>query len=253
MAGIFNTTEPQRALARNAKGRLARHGYRNVEVRLGDGTLGWPEGGPVDAIIVPAGGPEMPERLRNQVKLGGRFVIPIGSLSDEERVVKVAGDGEHAFHEEDLGPVRFVPLIGEHGWSEALPDETGGPIEVELRPPARPRPPTGLLRETAERLPDLDDPAFGRLLDRFADARVVLLGEATHGTSEFYQARAAITRALIERHGFSIVAVEADWPDAAAIDRYVRHKAPAATAAPAFRRFPPLMSPNLHVHDFIHS
>ena len=52
---------------------------------------------------------------------------------------------------------------------------------------------------------------------------MVLLGEASHGTSEFYRARAAITRRLIERHGFNIVAVEADWPDAATIDRYVRH------------------------------
>ena len=251
IAAQVYTIERHRALARNAKDRLDRLGYRNVEVRLGDGTLGWPEGGPFDATIVTAGGPEIPESLRNQLKLGGRLVIPIGSLSDEQRLVKVVRDGEHAFHEEDLGPVRFVPLIGEHGWSEELPDESGGPIEVELRPPARPRPPTGLLRETAERLPDLDDPAFGRLFDRFADARVVLLGEATHGTSEFYQARAGITRALIERHGFSIVAVEADGPDAAAIDRYVRHKASAAAAAPAFRRFPTWMWRNVEVHDFI--
>jgi hypothetical protein len=62
-------------------------------------------------------------------------------------------------------------------------------------------------------LPTLDDPeAFGARFDRFAEARVVLLGEATHGTSEFYRARAAITRRLIERHGFTVVAVEADWP-----------------------------------------
>ncbi|HYY38823.1 MAG TPA: erythromycin esterase family protein, partial [Xanthobacteraceae bacterium] len=89
------------------------------------------------------------------------------------------------------------------------------------------------------------------LFDRFADARVVLLGEATHGTSEFYRARAAITRSLIERHGFTIVAVEADWPDAAAIDRYIRHKAPAADATPAFRRFPTWMWRNVEVHDFV--
>ena len=66
--------------------------------------------------------------------------------------------------------------------------------------------------------------AVRRRFDRFADARVVLLGEASHGTSEFYRARAAISRRLIERHGFNIVAVEADWPDAATIDRYVRHR-----------------------------
>src|SRR3546814_18486829 len=65
---------------------------------------------------------------------------------------------------------------------------------------------------------------FGAFFDRYGDARVVLLGEATHGTSEFYLARAAITRRLVERHGFNVVAVEADWPDAARIDDYVRHR-----------------------------
>ena len=65
-------------------------------------------------------------------------------------------------------------------------------------------------------LPPLNDiDAFGRAFDRYAGARVVLLGEASHGTSEFYRARAAITRRLITEHGFTIVAVEADWPDAA--------------------------------------
>src|SRR5829696_5102088 len=104
-----------------------------------------------------------------------------------------------------------------------------------------------LVRAAAEPLPDFDDPAFGAMFDRFASARVVLLGEASHGTSEFYRARAAITRRLVERHGFSIVAVEADWPDAAAIDRYVRHKPARASAEPAFRRFPTWMWRNVEV------
>lgn len=82
------------------------------------------------------------------------------------------------------------------------------------------------IRQDCEPLPPLADESFGALFDRFAAARVVLLGEATHGTSEFYRARAAISRRLIERHGFNIVAVEADWPDAARIDRYVRHRGP---------------------------
>ena len=69
-----------------------------------------------------------------------------------------------------------------------------------------------MIAQAAEELPAFDDPAFGRLFDRFADRRVVLLGRASHGTSEFYRARAAITRHLIEHHGYTIVAVEADWP-----------------------------------------
>ena len=64
-----------------------------------------------------------------------------------------------------------------------------------------------LIAQSAEPLPDLDDPAFGAMFDRFGDARVVLLGEASHGTSEFYRGRAAITRRLVEHHGFTIVAV----------------------------------------------
>src|SRR5438045_1255086 len=74
--------------------------------------------------------------------------------------------------------------------------------------------------------PPQEAAAFGAAFARFGEARVVLLGEATHGSAEFYQARAAITRHLIEHHGFTIVAVEADWPDAARIDRYVRHHQP---------------------------
>ena len=95
---------------------------------------------------------------------------------------------------------------------------------------------------------------FGAAFDDFADARVVLLGEATHGTSEFYEARAAITRRLICEHGFSIVAVEADWPDAARIDRYVRDraKAPGAGEEEPFARFPTWMWRNQEVAQFTH-
>src|SRR6185312_12385830 len=98
--------------------------------------------------------------------------------------------------------------------------------------------------------PDLNDPAFGALFDRFAAARVVLLGEASHGTSEFYRARAVITRRLIERHGFTIVAAEADWPDAASLDRYVRDRKAPGHAEPPFRRFPTWMWRNTDVEAF---
>jgi erythromycin esterase-like protein len=108
-----------------------------------------------------------------------------------------------------------------------------------------------LIRRAAEPLPDLDDPAFGAMFDRFGDARVVLLGEASHGTSEFYRARAAISKRLIERHGFNIVAVEADWPDAATIDRYVRHREKREGETRAFERFPTWMWRNTDVDAFI--
>jgi erythromycin esterase-like protein len=108
-----------------------------------------------------------------------------------------------------------------------------------------------LLAHACEPLPPLDDPAFGRVFERFAAARVVLLGEASHGTSEFYRARAAISRHLIEQHGFDILAVEADWPDAATIDRYVRHRPSRASPDSPFQRFPTWMWRNTDVDAFI--
>lgn len=107
------------------------------------------------------------------------------------------------------------------------------------------------LRHYAEPLPPPERAEdFGAFFDRFGDARIVLLGEATHGTSEFYRARAAITRRLIERHGFNIVAVEADWPDAARVDDYVRHQAPRPRRGDVFVRFPTWMWRNIEVLEF---
>lgn len=105
------------------------------------------------------------------------------------------------------------------------------------------------MREHAELLPPPESHAdFGKFFDRYGDAQVVLLGEATHGTSEFYRARAAITRRLIEEHGFTVVAVEADWPDAARIDGYVRHHDPRPRRGDSFVRFPTWMWRN---HDVL--
>ena len=254
LAGTVYSIERHRGLADKARRVLAELNYDNVEVRHGDGTLGWPDAAPFDAILVAAGGPEVPEALRSQLKIGGRLIIPIGELGGTQRLVKVIRNGDDRYHEEDLGAVAFVPLIGARGWPEPAMD--AAPAFARLWPrrtvaSARTPSATELLREAAEPLPDPDDPAFGAMFDRFADAQVVLLGEATHGTSEFYRARAQITRRLIERHGFNIVAVEADWPDAARIDRYVRHKAVHVGSGPAFRRFPQWMWRNVEVANFV--
>jgi erythromycin esterase-like protein len=115
--------------------------------------------------------------------------------------------------------------------------------ELELLP--------DLIRRGAEPLPEPDAESFGAMFDRFGDARVVLLGEASHGTSEFYRARAAISKRLVEHHGFNIVAVEADWPDAATIDRYVRHREKREGEDKAFDRFPTWMWRNAEVDAFV--
>jgi erythromycin esterase-like protein len=98
----------------------------------------------------------------------------------------------------------------------------------------------GIVREAAEAVPEIGTSDLGSLLERIADARVVLLGEATHGTSEFYRMRARITRELVERHGFSIVAIEGDWPDAAQVHRWT-HGLSLDGRPPAFARFPTWM------------
>src|SRR5437867_791814 len=104
-----------------------------------------------------------------------------------------------------------------------------------------------LLRRAGEHLPAPEQADFGSYFDRFSHARLVMLGEATHGTSEFYRARAAITRRLIERHGFNIVAVEADWPDAAVLDHVVRQLPAEPAHERPFERFPTWMSRNLEL------
>lgn len=124
--------------------------------------------------------------------------------------------------------------------------------QAPARPAPPPEPPTApsILRDAAEPLPEITDPAFAKAFDRFGSKRVVLLGEASHGTSEFYRARAAISRRLIEEHGFSIVAVEADWPDAAAVDRDIRLKPHQPMISAPFRRFPAWMWRNAEFDDF---
>jgi erythromycin esterase-like protein len=111
---------------------------------------------------------------------------------------------------------------------------------------------TERVRAAAQPLPDIEDEAFAAAFDRFADAKVVLLGEASHGGSEFYRARAAITRRLVERHGFNIIGLEADWPDAAALDRYVRWRE-GPKDGPPFRRFPTWMWRNREMAAFVES
>lgn len=231
--------ERHATLGEAAKERFQRLGYDNVELRVGDGTRGWPDAAPFDAIVVSAGGPAVPHSLKQQLEIGGRLVMPVGRRNSQ-RLVKVRRRSATTFEEEDLGSVAFVPLVGAEGFAE-----NGEPARISGRSlPA-------MIAEAAEPLPALDSPAFGAAFDRFARARIVLIGEASHGTSEFYRARAAITRRLVVEHGFTIVAVEADWPDAAAIDRYVRHRPGGASVERAFERFPQWMWRNTDVADFV--
>ena len=243
IAARVHAVERHAALADDARRRLSGLGYDNIELRVGDGTLGWPEAAPFDAILVAAGGPEVPPALKEQLAIGGRLVVPVGGEDDGQTLLKITRTGAAAYEKENLGDLAFVPLIGEQGWAEDGRRSATGHVPGGARGRALP----AMIAEAAEPLPDLDDPGFARLFDRFADRRVVLLGEASHGTSEFYRARAAITRRLVAEHGFTLIAVEADWPDAAAVDRYVRHRPPRPGAEPPFQRFPTWMWRNTDV------
>lgn len=107
------------------------------------------------------------------------------------------------------------------------------------------------MRDHAEQLPRPESQEnFGKFFDRCGDAQVVLLGEAMHGTSELYSARAAIARRLIEQQGFTVVAVEVDWSDAARIEGYVRHHDPQPRHGDRFVRFPTWMGRNHEVLAF---
>ena len=239
LAGQVFTVERHAELAASARRALADQGYANVEVLCGDGTLGWAEHAPYQAIVVAAGGPDLPRALLDQLAIGGRLVIPVGPprLQQLVRVTRVTGD---RFEREDLGGVMFVPLIGAQGW-----DETG------QKPSSRPSAVARLIAECTEPIARIDDVPLGSLLERIGDARVVLLGESTHGTSEFYRMRTRITQELILRRGFTAVAIEGDWPDAAAADRYVRDLPARPRRWVPFSRFPTWMWRNLETQALL--
>jgi len=104
------TIEIVEPLGRKAKERLKHLGYKNIQVRIGDGYKGWPEAAPFDAIVVTAAPPRVPEPLKSQLKVGGRLVLPVGRRIQHLRVITRTKEG---FREEPLFRVRFVPMTGE--------------------------------------------------------------------------------------------------------------------------------------------
>lgn len=255
IASEVYSLERHKSLAESASKTLERVGYDNVHVIHTDGTRGWPQGAPYDAIAVAAGGPSVPQALKEQLAIGGRLVIPVGEEVTQQVLLRVTRIGEQEYREEHLSRVRFVPLIGEQGWKdpgEPAPAETATGYRLPSREDDDKTLSTSqLIAREAEAFDSIESVNLSRLLERIGDSRVVLIGEASHGTSEFYRLRARITQALIEHKGFNIVAAEADWPDASRIDHYVRHLDTPPAEWAAFTRFPTWMWRNEEVRDFV--
>ena len=250
IAGDVYTVERIGQLAEKSASLLADLGYDNVHVLHGDGTKGWPDHAPYDGIIVAAGGPKIPESLKDQLKIGGRLVIPVGRDQKVQELVRITRISEREFRSEDLADVRFVPLIGHEGWEgPEVGPKHGRPLHRAKGAPEKS--PAQLIADACEPISSINSAQLGPLLARIGDARVVLLGEASHGTSEFYRMRDRITRELIAKKGFHVVAIEGDWPDAARVDHYVRHLEYSPSEWTAFARFPTWMWRNNEVRAFV--
>lgn len=105
------------ALLQQARENIQRAGVNNVSLLMGDGTIGWREYAPYDAILVGAGAPSVPQPLLDQLAEGGRLVIPVGDRDEQRLIVADRKNGQIEMHEE--APVRFVPLVGHHGWDNS--------------------------------------------------------------------------------------------------------------------------------------
>jgi protein-L-isoaspartate(D-aspartate) O-methyltransferase len=244
------TIERIEELATHAASVLADLEYENVEVIHADGTLGLPEQAPFDAVVVTAGGPEVPDSLKAQLKIGGRLVIPVGAYQGVQELVRVTRLSESEYQEEDLADVRFVPLVGEEGWRPKEETVVGParlvtdivPTDEELK---------SLIVSSCNPFDSIETVDLDPLLDRIGDAELVLIGEASHGTSEFYKMRSRISRELIDKKNFKFIAIEGDWPDAARIDHFVRHFDTPPSEWTAFARFPTWMWRNNDVREFV--
>jgi len=119
IAAVVVAIERHPQLALEARERLAKLGFGNVEIVEGDGSRGWPAAAPFDIILAAASGSHVPPPLIDQLAPGGRLVMPVGRPGDVQQLVRVTKRRDGRLEHSDLGPVRFVPLIGEEGWSDA--------------------------------------------------------------------------------------------------------------------------------------
>jgi len=136
IAAKVTAVERHPELVRLAQERMERLGYDNVRIVEGDGTLGWPEGAPFDAIVAAASGSHVPKSWINQLKPGGRIVMPIGDPHSVQSLIKVTKREDGTLDREDLGGVRFVPLIGREGFRDAGGEAPIAPLPAMGKEPS---------------------------------------------------------------------------------------------------------------------
>jgi protein-L-isoaspartate(D-aspartate) O-methyltransferase len=211
-------------------------GVSNIEIEIGKPELGLSKKAPFDAILIASGLEEIPDNLKKQLKVGGNMLIPIGLdwshaiLELTERLSSTEFKNENIRESYFIPRSKQIPLISK---IEFLDQEITDEIGMNAKPFTSP----------------LDYP-IDQLLKRIGNAKVVLIGEASHGTSEFYRTRQEITKALIEKCGFNFVCAEADWSDAEQINKYVKNDYKQQDWMP-FVRFPQWMWKNAEVLEFV--
>ncbi|TDN83804.1 protein-L-isoaspartate(D-aspartate) O-methyltransferase [Salegentibacter sp. 24] len=215
---------------------LSNTGVENVFIKSGDPRIGWKEKAPFDRILIATEFENIPDALKAQLKIAGRLLIPIGPDWAHIMFQVIERISETEYRTERLRDNFFIPN------PKLLPEiESEDFSEEEI---------ISQITSNAIAFKSTEDFPVNDLLNRIGDARVVLIGEASHGTSEFYMARQKITRALIEKKGFNIICAEADWSDAEQIDGYVRNRTLKQEWNP-FTRFPQWMWRNKEVLGFI--
>lgn len=208
----------------------------NVYIKTGQLENGWNDKAPFNAVLSASEFKEIPETIKKQLKIGAKLLAPVGPdwahvmletierVSETEYVTKALRDNYF------IPKPKLIPKIGTEVYPEnEIIDEIGI---------------SSIPFKTIKKFP------IDGLLERIGDAKVVLLGEASHGTSEFYTTRQEITKVLIEKKGFNIVCTEADWSDAEQINNYVRNQYKSQDWMP-FLRFPEWMWKNKEVFDFM--
>jgi protein-L-isoaspartate(D-aspartate) O-methyltransferase len=208
----------------------------NVQIKTGRLENGWKAKAPFNAILSASEFKEIPDPIKKQLKIGAKLLTPVGPdwahvmletierISETEYVTKALRDNYF------IPKPKLVPKIGSEMYPENEIIDEIGICSIPFK--------------TIKKFP------IDGLLERIGDAKVVLLGEASHGTSEFYATRQEITKALIEQKGFNLVCAEADWSDAEQINNYVSNQYKSQDWMP-FARFPEWMWKNKEVLNFV--